>query len=62
MNTAALDTLTLLWNQRRKMVDKWMAVRLICRTTYSTATVGSQIGKKLVTLHSATAGKRKTSR
>mgnify|MGYP003663769358 CR=1 FL=1 len=62
MNTAALDTLTLLWNQRRKMVDKWMAVRLICRTGYSTSTVGSQIGKKLVTLHSATAGKRKTSR
>lgn len=62
MNIAALNTLTLLWNQRRKMVDKWMAVRLICRTTYSTATVGSQIGKKLVTLHSATAGKRKTSR
>jgi hypothetical protein len=59
MNVAALDTLTLLWNQRRKMVDKWMAIRLICRSAY---TVGASTGKKLVTLHSATAGKRKTSR
>ena len=41
------------------MVDKWIAVRLLCKTS---AFAGTESGKKLVTLHSATTDKRKTSR
>lgn len=55
---------TKLWNDRRKMVDKWMAIRLIAKQNYSVITApGVQSSQlKLVTLHESSATKRKTSR
>ena len=47
------------WNQKRKMVDKWMAVRLVAKNL---GTYHKIIPKKLVTLHEATTDKRKTFR
>ena len=60
-STASLN-LTLLWNQRRKMVDKWMAIRLICKSSAGSAVGAPGSAKKLVTLHHADATKRKSVR
>jgi hypothetical protein len=57
INTGAIDT-TKEWNERRKFVDKWMAVRLIMNKTGT----GASDGKFLVTLHSADATYKATYR
>ena len=46
------------WNTRRKIRDKWLAIRLIQKGTNS---IGN-FGKNLLTLHSADANKRKSYR
>jgi hypothetical protein len=62
-NTAYSAPLPKTWNQRRKMVDKWMAVRLISSPPYQLTggALGSNV-KNLVTLHHASTNKRKTTR
>tara|TARA_R110002012_G_scaffold1863_8_gene8992 strand:- start:27937 stop:33345 length:5409 start_codon:yes stop_codon:yes gene_type:complete len=59
INVGAYSFVPKSWDQRRKMVDKWMAVRLIAKNYSGTAL---QIPIKLVTLHESSTTKRKTYR
>jgi hypothetical protein len=58
INTTS-STASKTWEQRRKFVDKWIAIRLIQNKTNS---VSANTGNYLVTLHSMNATKRKTYR
>ena len=60
VNPLAYAVIPKTWNQRRKMVDKWMSIRLIAENNYGPTGGPDQLN--LVTLHEASTKKRKTYR
>lgn len=57
INSSAVDA-SKAWNRRRRLRDKWLAIRLVQKGNNTPSTSG----KLLVTLHSAAANKRKSYR